>query len=43
MDDLISMHEANNIDIKIIEEDSKFIVIKDDVIEKIGPGWLKEQ
>jgi len=43
MDEFISIHEANNNDIKINEEDPKFIVIGDDIIEKVGPGWLKGQ
>lgn len=40
MDDLMLMHQTTKDDIEIIEADAKYIVTKDDVIEKAGPGWL---
>lgn len=39
INDLVKMHQTIPDNIEIFEEDAEYIVTKDDVIKKIGPGW----
>lgn len=39
MTDLMTMHQSPKDNVVIIEADAKYLVTKDDVIEKVGPGW----
>ena len=42
MANLMDMHTVAKDDIEIIEANNKGIVTKNDIIEKIGPGWLED-
>jgi len=40
MHDLMKMHQASKDNVEIIDEDAKYIITKNDFIEKVGPDWL---